>query len=204
VPKIAQLMFPLAILTLATTAARAGGPPVTPKEFQLYFDWKDGNDDPRLAKDNGVARLKKIAKNLGISPAELQRSIDKVEPLFSAIKADTEAAIRIELGKTPLKKQVASVEVNIDTNHPVALVRWTCGDPRDTDKEAAYVAWGVAQGGSIIKTAAVWCVNEAGTKLFSAKIGRDAFERVDVKSVERFATSRYIKLFEDVKRGPHI
>jgi hypothetical protein len=24
-----------------------------------------------------------------------------------------------------------------------------------------------------------------------------------VKSVDRFATSRYIKLFEDVKRGPH-
>ncbi|MBI5507402.1 MAG: hypothetical protein HY903_01495 [Deltaproteobacteria bacterium] len=187
----------------AADGARAAGPTVTAKEFQLFMDWKDGSEDPRLAKDNEATRVKKIAKSLGVSAADLKKAIDKVEPAFSSLKAETEAAIRAELDKTPIKKQLKSVEVNIDTAHAVALVKWGCGDARDTDKEASWVAAAVAAGGSIVKTAALWCVNDGDTKLFSAKIGRDAFERIDLKSVDRFATSRYIKLFEDVKRGPH-
>ena len=194
---------PAVLLLLVTGLARAGDVRITPEEFQLFFDWKDNKDDPRLVKDNDANKIRKIAQSLRVNATDLKKAIGRVEPAFPTLKADTEKLIREQLDKTPLKKAIRDVEVNIDTNHPVALVKWTCGDARDSDKEAAYVAWAVSQGGSIIKTAAVWCVNEADTKLFSAKIGRDQFQLVDVKSVDRFASSRYIKLFEDVKRGPH-
>jgi hypothetical protein len=85
----------------------------------------------------------------------------------------------------------------------VAYVKWKCGDQRDVDEEAAWVAWAVNQGGGVVKTAGVWCVNEIDTKLFSAKIGRASFERIRKEAIERFASSRYIRLFEEVKRGPH-
>lgn len=186
-----------------TRAASAAVPDITAREFQLYMDWKDGKEDPRLAKDTDEVKLKKIAKTLGASPADVKNAIARVEPVIGTLKAELEMVVKDELAKTPIKPKVRSVEVNLDTAYPVAFVKWACGDARDIEKEAAYVAYGVAQGGVLIKTLGLWCVGEGDTKLFSAKIGRDAFTRIDLKAIERFATSRYIKLFEEVKRGPH-
>ena len=129
--------------------------------------------------------------------------VDKVGPLAATLQADTEKAVRAALASTPVAKQVASVEVNVSTGHAVAFVKWRCGDARDVDKEAAWVAWGVADAGTVVKTLGLWCVNEIDTKLFSAKIGRECFERISRETIDRFATSRYIRLFEEVRRGPH-
>ncbi|OGQ91759.1 MAG: hypothetical protein A2289_11945 [Deltaproteobacteria bacterium RIFOXYA12_FULL_58_15] len=195
--------FVIAAVLGGAFPAGAKGPEISPEEFSMYSDWKEGCEDPRLEKFDEAAKLKKIAKNLGVSSKQLQANIDKVEPLLVELKAGTEAGIKEELEQTPIGKQVVSVELNLDSGHAVAWVKWRCGDERDRDKEAAHVAWATSQGGPVVKILGLWCVNEIDTKLFSAKIGRPALDRINKATIERFATSRYIKLFEEVRRGPH-
>lgn len=196
------ILLAFAVVVFAPEAPATGGG-VSPADYQLYMDWKDGREDPRLEKFSEDVKLKKIAKNLHVKSKDLKAAIRRVEPLAATLATDTEKAIRAELDKTPVKNQISKVEVNVRAGHVIAFIKWKCGDARDVDKEAAYVAWAVSQGGQVVKTAGVWCVNEIDTKLFSTKIGRAAFERIRKESIERFATSRYIKLFEEVKRGPH-
>lgn len=176
---------------------------VTPRDYELYMDWKDGREDPRLEKYSDAIKLKKIAKSLNVRPKDLEAIIGRVGPVAGTLKAKTEKAIKAALDETPIKARISSVEVNTATGHVVAYVKWRCGDQRDVDKEAAWVAWAVNEGGGVVTTAGVWCVNEIDTKLFSAKIGRASFERIRKEAIERFASSRYIRLFEEVKRGPH-
>jgi len=183
--------------------AFAGGPAVSPEEFSLYREYVIARDDTRLEKYNAKAKIKKIARSLGVSGKQLQAAIDKLDPLIGTLQADTEKAIRAALDQTPLKKVILKVEVNLETEHAVAFIKWRCGDPRDHDKEGAYVAWAVSEGGEVVKLLGLWCVNSIDTKLFSGKIARPALGRVNKSGIERFASSRYIRLFEDVKRGAH-
>jgi len=183
--------------------AWADGGPVTSGEFALYMDWKEGREDPRLEKFSEAAKMKKIAKNLGVPVTTLKEAVGKVEPVAATLGKDTEARIRKSLEKSPIKGRVLEIIVDVSQSHPVGAVKWRCGDTRDLDKEAVWVGWAIADGGPVLKTGAMWCVNGAGTKLFSAKASRDALARISTGSIERFASSRYIRLLEGVKRGPH-
>lgn len=185
------------------TTARAGGPDVSNQEYQLYMDWKDGREDPRLEKLDEAGKLKKIAASLGVTAKELQAAIAKVQPVADTLAKDTERALRAALDTTPLKGRVLEVHVDAGQAHVVAGIKWRCGDARDADAEAAYAGWAVGDSGKLVKTVVVWCVNEGDTKLFSAKAAGAAMARISKTSIERFASSRYIKLFEEVKRGPH-
>lgn len=184
-------------------AAQAGGPDITPTEYQHFMDWKDGREDERLAKLDESGKLKRIAKSLGLQHKELQQIIDKVSPLAASLEKDSEAAISEALKDTPLKGRVGLVDVNAETGHVVAWVEWKCGDPRDIDKEAVYAAWAVGDSGKVVRTLVLYCTNEAGTKLFSAKAAHTSLTRINKSTIERFASSRYVRLLEDVKRGPH-
>ncbi len=199
----AVLALTLVVGSLGSTVALGRGPEITPAEYELYMDWKDGRADPRLeglAEDKKVA---KIAKNLGVKPAELKQAIDKVEPVAERIAAESKAAILAAAEQTPLRGRVVEAHVDAGQGHVVAGFKWRCGDARDAEKEAAYAAWAVGEGAPVVKTLVLWCVNDIDTKLFSAKIGRTAFEKIAKDGIERFAQARYIKFFEEVKRGPH-
>lgn len=198
-----KLFWAIGLTVVWVGVAQAAGPEVSSKEFQLYMDWMDGKDDERLAKLKDKDKRVKIAKNLGVSVSELNRAVDKVTPVAATLAKDSEKGVRDAADTTPLKGRLVEVHIDAGQGHVVAGVKWRCGDARDTDKEAAYVAWAVSDGAQPVKTLVLWCVNEGETKLFSAKVGRDGFEKITKDQVERFASSRYIKLFEEVKRGPH-
>ena len=85
----------------------------------------------------------------------------------------------------------------------MAYVKWRCGDLRNVDAEAAYVAWAVADRGEVVNLVGLWCVDANETKMFSGQIGRSAFTKVRKARIPQLAASRYIRLFQDVKRGPH-
>ncbi len=178
-------------------------PDVSQVEYALYMDWHEGRDDPRLEALDGPARLKKIARTLGVRSADLKAAIDKVQPFADTIAKDTEKAIMAVLATTPLAGRVLEVVVDARQSHVIAYVKWRCGDKRDADKEASYAGWAVAQRAEIVKTVGVWCVNSVDTKLFSAKVSKQSLALINKRSIERFAQARYIKLFEQVKRGPH-
>lgn len=201
---LSSLSMFVANAVLATVArADDGALSVTAREFELFKAWDEGKDDPRLEKLADKAKMQKICKTVSASVKDLQAAISKVEPLASALKAEHERAIRAQLDQSPLKGRVQGVEVNTDDVAAVAWVHWKCGDARDIDKEAAHVAFASAQGSKMVKTLAVWCIDDGKAKQFSATIDRTGFEKIDVKSIDRFATSRYIHLFVGVKRGPH-
>lgn len=190
-------------LGVPATALAGTEAKVTAHEYQLYMDWKDGRDDPRLKNASEATKLKKIARSLHVSAAELKAAVAKVKPVAGLLGQQTQSSIRAALQTTMLKGRLREVHVDAGQGHVVAGVKWDCGDSRDWDKEAAYAAWGVTDAGHIVKTLVVWCVDAADTKLFSAKIGRTAFAKISKRSIERFATTRYIRLFEEVRRGPH-
>jgi hypothetical protein len=183
--------------------ADEGALSVTAREFELFKAWDEGKDDPRLEKLADKAKMQKIAKTVSASVKDLQAAITKVEPLAGSLKGEHERSIRAQLDQSPLKGRVQGVEVNTDDIAAVAWVNWKCGDARDIDKEAAHAAFSAAQGSKMVKTLAVWCVDDAKAKQFSATIDRTGFEKIDAKAIERFASSRYIHLFVGVKRGPH-
>jgi hypothetical protein len=193
----------LVSVLLGGATAGAEPPAVQPEEYTLYVMWRDGREDTRLKKLSDDVKVKKVAQSLGVSSKELQRVIDKVDPVMATLKDDVEKAVRAAMAQTPMAKRLISVELNTETEHVVALIKWRCGDPRDWDKEAAHIAWAAASGGPVTKILGLWCVNDLDTKLFSAKIGRPGMDRIDKNAIDRFASSRYIKLFEEVKRGPH-
>ena len=198
-----RTVLALAVTLLATHAVLARGPDVSPADYQLYMDWRDGREDPRLEAQSEEQKLARIAKSLNVKPADLKRVVERIDKVAATLAADTEKAIQQALAETALKGRVLEVHVDAGQGHVVAGLKWRCGDTRDADKEAAWAAWAANDGGRVVQTLVLWCVNDVDTKLFSAKIGRAGFEKVAKDGIERFATSRYIKLFEDVKRGPH-
>lgn len=196
-------MVIVAVVAFLAGPASADDGQVTAEEYALYMDWVDGRQDPRLEKFSEDVKLKKIARSLRVKSSRLKAAITKVTPLADTLSKRAEKSLRQNLDATPLKERVIKVIVDTTQGHVVAYVNWRCGDPRDRDKEAAYAGWAIGQGSKVVKTGGVWCVNEIDTKLFSAKIARSAAARINKAAIERFATGRYIRLFEEVKRGPH-
>ena len=193
----------LLLLASPTSVAATEALDVSAEEFGLYMDWMAGREDPRLEKYNDAQKRKKIARSLGVQVKVLGAAITKVGPVAGTLPQQTSSAIRAGLETTTLKGRILDVIIDAEQAHVVAGVQWRCGDPRDFDKEACWAAHAVGQTGRIVKTVGLWCTDSTGIKQFSAKIARSAAQRISKSSIERFAGSRYIRLFEEVKRGPH-
>jgi len=195
--------FGLGVGFMGSSALAGPGLEITPEEYASYRAWVDGKEDPRLAEFSDEIKMKKIAKQEKIKVSDLKARVEKVTPAVGAIKSENRVALKSALDQTVLKARIKEIEINTSSAYVVAYVKWECGDKRDIDKEAAYVAWAAGQAGQVIKVLGLWCVNSIDTKLYSAQIGRESYTRVKKTSVERFAVSRYARMFEKVKRGPH-
>lgn len=190
-------------LGLVTTAYAQGVDSVTCDEYQHYMAWKDGIQDPRLAEDSDDDRYKKIGKTIGLTAADLKAVVGKIEPVQAQLKSAWETKIKQSLAQTPVQAQVKSVEMNVQTGSPIAYIEYGCGEAAKIDRDATWVAEAVRASGGFVKTVALWCTDGKGIKQFSAIIDRSGFEKIRKSSIERFASSRYIRLFTDIKRGPH-
>jgi len=194
------------IVALGTSSRAADtpvAPDISPEEYLLYRAWKDGSQDPRLVDLPEKKKLRKIAAQEGAKVSTIKAVIAKVGPLRDTLGELSAAAIRYRLTQTPVGGKVRKVEVNTASGHVVAYIKWLCGDRRDIDIEASHISQAAGAAAPVVKTVALWCVNGKDTKLFSAKIGRAAFNRIRPATIPRFASTRYIRLFENIKRGPH-
>ena len=82
----------LSAFCLAPMAALAAD--VSPTEYALFMDWKNGQEDEKLAEDDQETKTKKIAKSLGVTVAELEAAIAKVQAVESTLGTSTaEAAL---------------------------------------------------------------------------------------------------------------
>jgi hypothetical protein len=203
VSKSFVLTASIVFLALGMAPAVATAGEVSPSDFALFKDWQDGQTDERLVEDDQETRTKKIAKTLGVTVEELEAAVAKVKVVESTLGSSTAQAVRSSIGQTPMASRLLDVEINTETRHVVAYVKWRCPDKRDIDLEAAYVAWAVGASNPLVNVLGLWCVNEIDTKLFSAQIGRESFTKIRKSSIPRFAASRYIRFFQKIKRGPH-
>ena len=176
---------------------------ITARDFRLYMDWQDGRLDPRLAKDSEESKLLKIAKSLGVSTQVLKDAIALVEPQLPTLADRVKQSIEQGLKTTPLEKRLVDVKVDVSQADVVAAVAWRCPNETTIDIDAVQVAYSTMAAAPLVQALAVWCVDDKGDKLFSAKIGRGAAQKIQASQIERFASSRYIRLFETIKRGPH-
>lgn len=197
-----SLVF-LTILAFAGPSLAQTVDSVTCDDYQSYMAWKDGIQDPRLAEDSDDERYKKIGKTIGLSAVDLKAVVSKVEPLQGQLKGAWESKIKQSLAQTPVNAQVKSVEMNVQTGSPIAYIEYRCGETAKIDRDATWVAEAVRASGGFVKTVALWCTDAKGIKQFSAIIDRSGFEKIRKSSIDRFASSRYIRLFTDIKRGPH-
>ena len=130
----------LSALCLAPVAASAAD--VTPQEYALYMDWKDGQQDERLAEDDPETKKKKIAKTLGVTVAELDAAVAKVQGVVATLGSSTAEAVRGSIKQTPMASRLLDVEINTETRHAVAYVKWRCPDKRDISASLTFVGQG--------------------------------------------------------------
>ena len=166
-------------------------------------DYRDGCQDARLAKADDGERVRRIAASLGVTPTRLREAVDKVTAAGPDLDRKAEKSIDEKIRQTRVGTRSVKVDVDASQGHVVAGVHWTCDNPYELEMDAAAVAWAVGQGAPIVKTVAMWCTDKTGTKQFSGKIDRQASLRIEPARIDRFAKTRYIKLFEDVKTGSH-
>lgn len=188
---------------LANPSPNRDGLKVSIQEYASYQAWNDGKEDPRLEQFSDEKKMKKIAQQENTKFATFKERVEKVAQVADTIEPDNRVEIRKALDETILKSRVETIEINTDSSYVVAYVKWQCGDKRDIDKEASYAAWAVSQVGELIKVLGLWCVDSSDTKLYSSQIDRESFTKIKKSSIERFAVSRYARMFEQVKRGPH-
>lgn len=191
-----------ATVLLFCTTATAGPVEMTADEFQYWHTYKNLQDAPKLVKLSEKAKRAKIAHHLKISPKALDAALAKGEQYGAGIEERTATAMKTALETTILRGRVKEVTINSDADQAVAFVKWEARSPLDFDKEACWTAWAAAEQGHIVKILVVWAVNNSDATVFSAKVGRTAFTKIHKSRINSFASTRYIKMFEDIKRGP--
>ncbi|MBI3178291.1 MAG: hypothetical protein HYZ27_01440, partial [Deltaproteobacteria bacterium] len=101
-----SMMWIGSLVIAAWPALSLAATDITAQEYEMFMSWKEGREDPRLEKDSEAAKLKKIARQLGVSATALKAIIDKVEPSAATLKEETEKAIARALEDTPVKGRV--------------------------------------------------------------------------------------------------
>ena len=192
----------LTTLFLTSTLVSANTVDMNADEFRYWRTYVQLQNAPKLKPLTENAKRAQIAKHLKISPAQLSEAIAKGEQHGEGIEQRTAEAISKALETTMLKGRIQDLTINTDTDQAVAFIKWTARSPLDFDKEACWAAWAVGEAGHIVNILVLWAVNAADATVFSAKVGRTAFTRIHKNRINSFASTRYIKMFEDVKRGP--
>ncbi len=196
-----QLFLTFSLTLFAAGSAFAAPVEMTAEEYTQYRTYMNLRDAPKLAKLSDKQKRAKIAASINITPGALDAAIAKGEVKAAGIEERTVAGVKEELEKTPLKGRIKEVTINTETEQAVLFVKWQAANALDFDKEACHVAAAVKAGGHIVSLVVLWAVNGNDATVFSAKVGRSAFMRINPASINSFASTRYIKMFEDVKRG---
>lgn len=175
---------------------------LTEEEFKMARHYQLALEDPRVQKMPEPRRLPAIAKDAGVKADALKRAVARLEQAGD-VKGKCEAAIRDAVGAAPLAGRVAKVELDLGEAHAVAYVEWLNENPTLLDEEASYSALRAAQACPIASSIQLWAHDKANpqAKVFQALISRGPALRINAERIHDFATTRYIKLFEQVKNA---
>lgn len=200
--RLMATVFLTTLLATSQLAAQTAPVELTADEFNQYRTYVSLKDAPKLANLAEKQKRAKIAQSINITPAQLDAAIAKGEKAGEGLVDRTVAAVQAELQKTPLKGRVKDVSIDTSSDQAVIFVKWQAANALDFDKEACHIAAAVKAGGHIVSLVVLWAANANDVTVFSAKVGRPAFSKINPATINSFASTRYIKMFEEVRRGP--
>jgi hypothetical protein len=192
-----------AVAALTTTRASAADLPITAQEFKLWRDYQSALEDPRVQKMAEKDRIPNIARNFRVPEKVLREAIAKGEEYGEKVGPTAEEAIRAAFDDTELSGRIQRVKVDASGAHPIAYVTWLPDRPERFDREACLVAARVRKAAPLVGTIKLEVSNPGGpegTFQFEALISAASADRIDERKIVDFASTRYIKLFEKVKR----
>jgi hypothetical protein len=198
------LVAALLALPLALPApVRAAEQPMTPEEFGLWRDYQAALTDARVQKMPEKQRLPAIAKNFQTTEKKLKDAVEKGEKFGEALGKQTEDAAREALQGSELGSRLKEVKVDSSAAHVVAYVTWAVASAEPIDKEVCLAAVKVIKASPLIATIKVVVKDASDDKkqLFEALISRANAQRIQEDKIVDFASTRYIRLFEKVKRA---
>jgi hypothetical protein len=169
-------------------------------EYAAVFEYRALKDNPKNQKVADGKLRAQAAKAGGISKSAFDAALRKADG-YGNLSATIEAGLRKRFEGTALAKRVGTVVVDVSHPHVVIGVKWSQADVRDIDEEAATIAAVVKEEAPIVGTLAIWAVDGADRKVFTAKVGYAALQSFNLAKVKEYAHTRYLKLFEDVRRG---
>lgn len=187
-----------------STSARADDLPMTAEEFKLWRDYQGALEDPRVQKMSDKERLPKIAANFRVPMAKLQAAIAKGEKVGDQVGPAIEAAVQASLDGTELAGRIKRIKIDASAAHIIAYVTWLPDRPEMIDREACIVAARVHKASDFIGTIKVEVSNPGAAEeghLFEALISASSADKIQEEKIIDFASTRYIKLFEKVKRA---
>lgn len=195
----AALALPLAL----PTPSRAADLPMSADEFALWRDYQGALTDARVQKMPEKQRLPAIAKNFKTTEAKLRAAVEKGDKVGADTVKQAEELTKGALAGTEVATRVKEIKLDASASHGVAYVTWTAASPETIDKEACLVAAKIVAANPLASTVKVDVVDPADDKkkLLDALISRANASRIQEDKIVDFASTRYLKLFEKVKRA---
>lgn len=199
-------MFPglclVAALVLLVPGSARGSPiPMTAGQYRLYRSYVTTVASPAVRKLPAARRLAAVARTLRVRESSLREAVKAGDVVGPTIADASRKELRTELEGTILQGRVTDIDVDASTSHVVTYVEWRNIDGERLDGEATTVALVAARAVPITSTIAIWARDPAGQKIFEAKIGAEVALHFQQERIEMFAHTRYIHMFEDVRRG---
>ena len=192
-----------ALLLWGAPRARAEGADMTEAQFKAYHDYLDALTDSRVQKMKAAKRLPAIAHNLGLPLPKLKAAIDKGKELggAEAIAKASVDAIQAAVAGTPLEGRLGEVRVDTNDSHVVTYVSWKADKPDALEQEACLLAARAKKAAPISADLRLWATDPASQehKMFDGMITGAAALNIKEARIPDFATTRYIKLFEQHK-----
>jgi hypothetical protein len=188
-------------LSLFSALAHAGDVNVTREEFIAVSEFKALKQNPKNAKVADAKLKQQASKAAGLKPEQFDAAQKKLEAFGDELGKKAESALKARLETSIVAKRVVTVVVDVTQAHVVVGVSWKQGNVLDLEDEAATVAGVVKEEVPFVSTLAVWATDGSDKKVFSAKIGHAPMQNINLAKIKDYAKTRYIKFFEEVKRG---
>lgn len=195
---LSSLLAASALYAFAPTARADAGLHITKAQFQLYRDYQDALQDPRVQKLKEKDRLPAIAKNFHVKTSELKEAIDAGEKEADQVEAAEVAALKAAFAGSPLEGRIGDVRVDAKKGHVIAYVQWLNAEPAKLDQEACWAAARAAKAAPLVGTFDLYAHDAANKdrRVFSALIGADRAANIHEDQIVDYATTRYVRLFE--------
>jgi hypothetical protein len=190
----------LAAVLLPAVSFAAAPVELTQEEFKMFRHWQKAMNDPRVEKIKPGARNAAIARDARFKLKDMEQAIARGEAAGD-LKAGCEASIREALSGTDLGGRLGTIDVDTSEPHAVAYVQWMNAQPSKLEEEAALAAVQTAKSCPLLSTIQVWAQDASAPKVrvFQGLISQTAAARINPERIKDFASTRFIRLFENVK-----